>query len=94
MKISMRFALDRNQNKTIEKEEKVNFSDLSSQDKNGDQILDRRELRDVYFEYGEDTWLKGGRRHRVKMGNQTHLVELQELKLSPPAMKMNINIRV
>lgn len=91
----MKFALDRNKNREIEKDEVVEkFSDLASEDTDGNGALNGRELNDVYFEYGKDRFLSGGRTHRVRSENYTQYVTLNEVRLDPPAIDMHVDMRI
>ena len=65
MKISTQFAIDRNRDKKISKEEHVAFKELKTRDADDSGSLEGRELTDVFIQYGEDVWLEGGRRHRI-----------------------------
>ena len=90
--ISMRFAIDRDQNRQISKEEIVPFQDLSALDDGQDKVLDGAELDPVYFEYSKDTWLQAGRTHEVDRQNFTLYVTLQSIGLEPPAVDLKIDI--
>ena len=92
MKISMSFALDRNQNNKIEQDEVVRLSELRSQDKDGNNALSGEELHSVYYEYGEDSWLSGGRTHVIRKQDHTQRVHLSELRFDPPAIDMKVDI--
>lgn len=93
MKISVRFAVDRDGSKTIQKDEVVKkLEELRSEDRDGNDILEGAELKDVYFEYSKDTWLSGGRQHRLDRDGATYRVKLNEVGLEPPRIDMKVDI--
>ena len=92
MKIQMRFALDHNNNKRIEKEEVVKFQDLKALDANQNNSLDGRELNDVYFEYGDDEWLSGGRTHYRESDGYSQRIRLEQVNFDPAGIKMKIDM--
>lgn len=94
MKISMLFAVDRNKNRTIEKEEITPVAQLKEFDRDQSGSLTGREFNDVYFEYGKDTWLRGGRTEVVRNEDATFLVNLKELQFDPMKVDMKIDIRM
>ena len=94
MKISMRFAVDRNQNKTIEKEEWATPRQLAELDQNGDGRLKGSEFTDVYYEYGQDKWLRGGRTEVLDVQGARHRVLLNELQFDPLKIDMKIDIQL
>jgi hypothetical protein len=94
MNISMRFAVDRNKNKTIEKEEVTNPAQLAEFDRDQDGSLKGAEFTDVYYEYGTDKWLRGGRTEVVRGEGASYRVHLKELQLDPLKIDMNVDIRM
>ncbi|MBS2037355.1 hypothetical protein JST97_20370 [bacterium] len=92
MNISMNFAIDRNRDRKIQPEEIVPLASLKERDSDQDGQLQGRELRDVYFQYGQDCWLEGGRRHRLQSGETTQFVELRSLSLDPPKLDLHIDM--
>jgi hypothetical protein len=94
MNISMRFAVDRNKNHTIEKEEITSPKKLEEFDNNQDGSLKGSEFSDVYFEYGKDKWLRGGRTEVVRGEGASYYVHLKELQLDPLKIDMNVDIRM
>lgn len=92
MNISMRFGIDANRDRKIEDREVVkNFEELKALDTNGDGVLRGREMENLYFEYGEDVWLSGGRVHRVQTDNMRGTVELREVGLDPARIDLKLN---
>lgn len=94
MKISMRFAVDRNQNRSIEKEEWTTPSQLAELDKDGDGRLKGSEFNDVYYEYGKDKWLRGGQTEVLRVEGATQRVLLKELQFDPLKIDMKIDIQL
>lgn len=90
--ISMRFAIDRDQNRQISKEEIVPFQELSALDEIQDRALDGAELDPVYFEYSKDTWLQAGRTHELNSQNYTSYITLQSVGLEPPSVDLKVNL--
>lgn len=92
MQISMRFGVDADRNQKITDREVVkDFQELKKLDSNGDGVLRGREMDDLYFEYGEDVWLSGGRLHRVEHDNLRGTVILREVGLDPARVDMKLN---
>ena len=95
MNISVRFAIDADRNRKIEDREVVkNFADLKALDHNGDGVLRGKEMEDLFFEYGKDVWLSGGRVHRLPSETMRGTVELREVGLDPARIDMKLNISV
>ncbi|MBN9419482.1 MAG: hypothetical protein J0I12_28765 [Candidatus Eremiobacteraeota bacterium] len=92
MNISLKFAVDRNRDQKIQPEEMVGVSQLRERDGDGDRSLKGAELKDVYFQYGEDTWLEAGRRHRMSWEKGTQVVELRSIGLEPPKVDLHIDM--
>ena len=94
MKISMRFAVDRNQNRSIEKDEWTTPSQLAKLDRDGDGRLKGSEFEDVYYEYGKDKWLRGGQTEVLRVVGATQRVLLKELQFDPLKIDMKIDIQL
>lgn len=92
MNISLKFALDRNHDQKIQPEEVVGVSQLQERDGNGDLSLKGSELKDVYFQYGEDIWLEAGRAHRLAYDKGTQVVEMRSIGLEPPKVDLRIDM--
>jgi hypothetical protein len=90
--ISMRFAVDRDNNRQISKEEVVGFADLAPLDTVSDKVLKGRELEPVYYEYGKDVWLQAGRTNRLQSDAGTSYVTLNSIGLEPPKIDLNVNL--
>ena len=92
--IAMRLAYDQNQNRSVEKEEIIRqMTDLSSQDQDGDGKLQGNELKDVFYEYGQDQWLPGDRTsYQSKDGWRTSL-RLNSIDLQAGSIDLNINMK-
>ncbi len=92
MNISMRFGIDADKNRKIEDREVVKkFDELKALDQDGDGVLRGREMEHLYFEYGEDVWLSGGRVHRIQQDNMRGTVELREVGLDPARIDLKMN---
>jgi hypothetical protein len=90
----MRFAVDRNHDRKIDREELAGIADLKALDLSGDSFLRGQELEPLYYEYGKDTWLQAGRTHRVANENSTTFVNLHTVGLEPPKIEMDINVQL
>jgi hypothetical protein len=90
--ISMRFAIDRDHNFQISKDEVVAFPELAALDQIQDKVLKGRELEPVYYEYGKDVWLQAGRTNTVSKDGTTSYVNLQSIGLEPPKIDMSIRV--
>ena len=90
--ISMRFAIDRDHNRRISKEEVVGFQDLDALDTTPDKVLRGSELEPVYFEYGKDRWLQAGLANSVPCGEANSVVNLRSITLDPPKIDLNVDI--
>lgn len=94
MQISTKFAVDRNRDRKIAPEEIVAFKDLKSHDSDDNGKLEGKEFQDVYFQYGEDVWLEGGKRHRLTSENAIQTIELKSLTFDPARMDLSVNIQL
>lgn len=94
MQISTKFAVDRNRDRKIAPEEIVAFKELQDYDADGNGCLEGKEFQDVYFQYGEDVWLEGGKRHRMTSENAIQTVELKSLTFDPARMDIKVNIQL
>ena len=94
MKIQMRFALDHNKNQKIEKEEVAKFQDLKALDADRSNSLEGRELDELYFEYGEDVWLSGGKTHYRESDGFSQRIRLDRVDFEPAGIKMKIDMSI
>lgn len=92
MNISLKFAVDRNRDRKIQPEETISFDQLKERDSNGDGVLKGQELRDLYFQYGQDTWLEAGQTHRLKVEQATQVVQLRSIGLEPPRIDLHVDV--
>lgn len=92
MNISMRFGVDADRNRKIEGREVVkDFQELKGLDGDGDGLLRGSEMEHLYFEYGQDVWLSGGRTHQVENDDMRGTVALREVGLDPARVDLKLN---
>ncbi|MBI3925179.1 MAG: hypothetical protein HY319_06535 [Armatimonadetes bacterium] len=93
--IQTRFALDRNHNQRVEPEEVLQgFQALGEVDGDQNGRLVKTELRDVFFEYGQDDWLPAGRPTFRDSDEYRMRIEVQEIRIDPPGMDLDVQMRL
>lgn len=91
--IQTAFAIDRNKDREIQKEERLkHFGDLQERDLNHDNILKGSELKDVYFDYGEDRFVECGHPVQLEIGSMTHTVYMKSLMINPPKLDLEVSV--
>ncbi len=91
--ISMKFAVDKNNNNKVDDGEIIkSLSELSDKDTDGDKKLKGKELKGVFFEYGKDDWMEGGKVNYKPMESGHARVQLKEVNIETGAIDMNINV--
>jgi hypothetical protein len=92
--IAIRFAIDHNRDRKIDRNEYASIEELKALDTSGDEFLKGDELDPVYYEYGKDKWLQAGRTHRLTEEKSLTSVNLHLIGLEPPKVEMDINVRL
>lgn len=94
MKINVRFAIDRNHNLQIEPDEIVhNKDEMLPLDSNQDLALEGEELKEIFFEYGQDQWLPAGRYNVLRGDGWDTIINLRKIMLTDP-MQVDMDIKI